>query len=240
MVMKSKNKLIMCLAALLFFAFLSGSLQAADVDVTAEGIFTSQEFEVCVFADINDKPLISFGVLVSYDDAILSVNDATKAENVWYFGDGTTNYPYMDPETGKPGDVVIIGGKLDEGDPTEGVDGLGVPLGRVKFDRSESSIPLATTITLDYGRGLGDYKNFVATDGEVKDGPQPTGVSFATVPIYRKGDVSKDGNLTNDDIFAVKDEINAGRYSCLADCNGDGNLTNDDIFCVKDEINDPS
>jgi hypothetical protein len=239
--MKTMGKRLIGLAALLILLFSTTGAYAADVDVSAEGVYTSDEFDVCVFADINASPLISFGVKVGYDVFDLTLTSATKNEDDWYFGDSTTKYPYMDPNTDTPGQVIIIGGKLDKDNPTEGVDGLGVPLGRIKFDRTVPGGPFTTAVSLFYGRGNGTeedtYKNFVANDGSVKDG---SGVSFATVPIYQLGDADQNGVLTNGDIFYVRDMINAGEYNCAADCTRDGVLTNGDIFCVRDEVNNPS
>jgi hypothetical protein len=226
---------IILVIPLLIFAFFINGTYAADVDVFAEAAYTEDDVEVCVYAAINDKPLISFGVLVGYDDAKLTVASAEKNEADWYFGNGGPDYAYMEPETANAGDVVIIGGKLDESAPTAGVTGLKRELGKVIFNRDESSMPLSTTITLNYGRGdgTGSYKNFVANDGEVKDGG---GVAFLPVTVYERGDANEDGVITNSDIFRVRDMVNFNEYTCVADCNNDGVLTNSDIFCVRDKI----
>jgi hypothetical protein len=234
--MKMKFKFFIGLAVFLVSAFIVTNLNAADVDVFAEAAYTETDLEVCIYANINAANLISFGVLVTYDPAALTVNTATdktnKNELLWYFGDGGPDYPYMNPDTSTAGEVVVIGGKLDESAPTEGVGGQKVLLGKVRFNRENSNIPFSTPIGLALGRG-GDYSNFVDTAGLVKDG---SGVSFAPVTLYQRGDANLDNSLTNSDIFAISSALGADEYSCIADCNDDGVLTNSDIFCVSSKL----
>jgi hypothetical protein len=234
--MKLNGVLFIGLAAILaLFATITG-VYAADVDVFAEAAFTESDLEICIYADINAANLISFGVSVSYDPGDLTVNTATdktsKNELLWYFGNGGPEYPYMDPDTSTSGEVVVIGGKLDESAPTEGVGGQKVLLGKVRFNRNDSIMPLSTPIGISLGRG-GAYKNFVDNAGNVKDG---SGVSFATVTLYQRGDANLDGSLTNSDIFAISAALGDDDYSCIADCNDDGVLTNSDIFCLNDNL----
>ncbi|PID40323.1 MAG: hypothetical protein CR984_03775 [Proteobacteria bacterium] len=210
-------------------AFVPMAAYSADVDVYAEGAYTDTDLVIYLYADINAEPILSFGVKVDYP-AGLTLTGATKNEAVWYFGDGTTNEPYMDPEDDGSG-VVIIGGKLDTADPVAGVTGTRVLLGTVEF--SHSNVTDFSGVTISYGRGdgTGDYKNFVGTDGAVKDG---AGVGFA-IEIRKNGDATGDGYVTSADMFKIRSDL-GGAYTIWSDCNMDGYVTSADMFCVRGKL----
>jgi hypothetical protein len=120
---------------------------------------------VRVFADIPNAPLVSFGVRVLYDSRNLYVDSASKNTDAWYFSDATSRIPYMDPAIAAPGEVLIIGGKLDARNPLQGVAGKRVLLGTVTFGRLQANTP---RFDLAIGRAVA-YANFVTTTGAVLD-----------------------------------------------------------------------
>ncbi len=210
----------------------SADLMAAEVDVTAEGAYTRTGLVVEVYARMTPA-MVSYGVKLTYDVAQLAVTGAEKNESVWFLGNDSSagNNPYMNPDTSVPGEVVIIGGKLDTADPTAGVNGQRVLLGKVFFDRTESSMPFAPALTIALAR-TSPYANFVTTTGGNLDG---SGVSFA-VKVVERGDCNGDGAITPADIMALKSRIGSTNAPCYVDCNNDGAVTPADINCVKSKI----
>ncbi len=138
---------------------------AATVDVYGEGVYTEANLTLDVYADINSENLISYGVKVNYNPDELSVAKAEKNESVWYFGNESSKHPYVDPDTSIPGEVVIIGGKLNIDTPTDGVSGKKVLLGKVNFNRKTGTLP---TFALSLGKS-NNYKNFVTTTNSILD-----------------------------------------------------------------------
>jgi hypothetical protein len=226
-----RRRIIVGIAALIFCALIPATSFGADVDVYAEGAYTDTDLVLYIYADIT-QPILSFGVKVNYPGN-LTYSSATKNEDVWYFGDGSTNHPYMDPEVEDSG-VVIIGGKLDTGAPTAGVTGTRVLLGTVTF--THSGITDFSGVTLTYGRGdgTGDYKNFVATDGTVKDGTAD-GVGFA-VEIHERGDANGDGSISTADYIMIRNNIDSSEAPLWIDCNDDGDISTADYICVRNKF----
>lgn len=225
------RRIVVGIAALIFCALIPATSFGADVDVYAEGAYTDTDLVLYIYADIT-QPILSFGVKVNYPEN-LTYSSATKNEDVWYFGDGSTNHPYMDPEVEDSG-VVIIGGKLDTGAPTAGVTGTRVLLGTVTF--THSGITDFSGVTLTYGRGdgTGDYKNFVATDGTVKDGTAD-GVGFA-VEIHERGDANGDGSIDIRDLRILRSEIGNTDLPPWINCNGDESVDVRDVRCLRSKI----
>jgi hypothetical protein len=209
----------------------SGKSLAADVDVFAEGAYTATEAVVEIYANITPA-ILSYGIKLTYDTGQLTVTSAVKNESVWYLGDGASgNKAYMSPDTGMPGEVIIIGGKLNTAAPTAGVTGQRVLLGKVTFSRSGTSVPvLNLTYAKDPGSG---YANFVATNGTVLDNGN---VNFA-IRVVERGDANGSGRITPLDINAAKSFIGSATFPVYADCNGDGRITpTADINCIKSKI----
>lgn len=203
---------------------------SADVDVYAEGAYTDTDLVLYIYADINPGPILSFGVKVNYPTGLAFVS-ATKNEAVWYFGNGTAEYPYMNPEIGPEGGVIIIGGKLNTNDADEGVTGNRVLLGTVTF--THGGVTDFSGVNLTYAHGSGaptdSFKNFVGTDGAVKDGG---GVSFA-VEIHERGDANGDGKFDVNDFLALKTFSGSSVFPCWADCNDDKRIDVNDFLCLK-------
>ena len=220
---------------LLFAAFIVSLYtpwtSSAAVDVYLEGAYTETDLTVYIYADINPA-VLSYGVKLTYSSTELNISTAEKNESVWFMGDGTTNHAYMDPETSTPGEVIIIGGKLDTNAPTAGVTGDRVLLGKVVFNRTENSMPFAPALSVSLGRS-GRYNNFVQPDGAVMDS---TGVNFTTNTILERGDANADGYLTSLDMFEMRNLISAGTYTIYADCNNDGVITSLDMFCLRNKL----
>jgi len=234
-----KETALTILAIFLICISLPATLLAADVDVFAEAAYTDKDLEVRVYADINGPNLCSFGVKVAYNDNTLSIAnpaDAEKNEDVWFLGDA----PYMDPDVSTPGEVVIIGGKLDPAEPLAGVGGMRVFLGKVRFARDaigEAIAPDPETyfgIVLSLGR-VAPYANFVSTDGTVMDN-NGGGVSFALPLINQRGDANADGSITTADMIAVRNafynDAPVGNEPA-ADCNDDGSISTADMICIR-------
>jgi len=225
----SRSLLIIGLLVFVASALIPVNSFAADVDVYAEGAYTESDLVVYIYADINGPNILSAGVKLTYDTSELTVTSAEKNESVWFLGSES----YMDPDISTPGEVVIICGKLDTADPTAGVSGERVLVGEVRFDRTESSMPLSPTLSVDYGkRGPeGKYINFVATDGTVLD---DTSVAFGSITIRERGDANGDGTITGADRGAVKYfMVNGGVEYPWMDCNDDGSITGADRGCIK-------
>ena len=224
--------LVLIAAVAITAAFIPAASFAADVDVYIDGSYTDTDLVVHVFADINAGPILSFGVRVDYPPSLV-LSSATKNEAVWYFGDGTPEYSYMDPEEEGNG-VVIIGGKLDTSAPTDGVAGSRVLLGTIKFTHSGVTDFCGVTLTYGRGDGTGDFKNFVGTDGTVYDG---AGVGFS-VGFHVTGDVTGDGWVNLTDLNLIRDNfMTSGDPGWIpADINCDGWVNLTDLNLIRDNF----
>ena len=224
-----KRLMPMCAILLVCSVCIPGSVLGADVAVYAEGAYTDTDLVLYVYADITNGAILSFGVKVAYPEG-LTYTGATKNETVWYFGNGTPEFDYMEPENDGSG-VVIIGGKLDATNPTEGVQGNRVLLGTVNF--THSGMTDFSGVSVSYGRGDGsdDYKNFVDVDGGVVDGT----VSFST-EIHERGDANADGNVNAVDYVSIRNNINASDFPPWMDCNEDNSVNAVDYVCIRNKI----
>jgi hypothetical protein len=232
-----KRLLLMCVPLVVCLVGIPCSAISANVSVYAEGAYTDSDLEVYIYADIADGPILSFGVKVEYPSN-LTYTEATKNESVWYFGNGTSEYDYMDPELEGSG-VVIIGGKLDTSNPTEGVEGDRVLLGTVTF--THSGVTDFSGVSVTYGRGTGSdsdtFKNFVDVDGGVLDG---SAVNFQTPTIAQPGDANADGNINSVDAQYVREIFFKQKaWTILADCNSDGDVNSTDAQCIREKFFNP-
>jgi len=236
--MYTRRGLVWGLGALMVImgAFLASNAIAAEVDVYAEGAYTDTDLVVYIYADITN-PILSYGVKVGFNTDDLEVESAEKNETDWYFGSGTTTYEYMGPEIDNTaGTVVIIGGKLDTADPTAGVSGDRILLGKVTFNRLSSNTP---SITLDFARD-GDFANFVKpTDPPTVLDDQTTpeeGVGF-TVTVRERGDANADGTIDIRDLRTLRQAIGSPENASVwVDCNGDENVDIRDVRCLRQKI----
>lgn len=235
------RKLAIVIGLLAVFLLVAGQALAADVDVYAEGAYTNSDLVVYIYADINTTDILSFGVKLNYDNSKLEVASAQKNEDIWYMGNGSTNYPYVDPDVSTSGQVVILGGKLDTGDPTAGVAAgqQRVLLGTVTFHRLDSATPTSPQeeyfgITLALGKAS-PYVNFASTAGDSLD----SNVGFSAI-VRERGDANADNTIDVTDISALRYFLrNGGVVHCYMNCNGDlddsGNEVIDvtDISCIR-------
>lgn len=200
-------------AATLIAATLSSPRVDAAVVVYGEASSSGPAITVNVFADLTNAPLVSFGVRVLYDPYTLSVSTAAKNTQTWHFSTATGQAPYLDPDTATPGEVLIIGGKLDAASPLQGVSGKRVLLGTVTFGRLTTQTP---KFSLALGRAV-SYANFVTTTGNLLDSA-PDGVLFQGVTPDAK-DTDLDG-LPDD--WEIRYFGSIDKYSWNDDPDGDG------------------
>lgn len=232
------KKLGILMAMFLVLAVSVPSVWAADVEVNVEGAYTENDLAVYIYADIiNGLKILSSGVRLTYLTSELTLTSAEKNEAVWFLGSET----YMDPDTTTPGEVVFICGKLDESDPLEGVSGDRVLLGKVRFNRTENSMPFSPTLNIGYAHGTGlltdDFKNFVDVDGNVLDG---AGVDFVSITVRERGDADTVGGITMADAMLAKHMYdNAWPYVCFADAIDDEEITMADAMKIKYMFENP-
>ncbi len=239
------KKAVLWIPFLLIFAAawtLPNSSMAA-VTVYAEGAYNQTQLVVYVYADINSEALCSSGVKVNFDGSKLTVASAEKNADTWYMGDGTNNNNYTDPIV-QDGSVIILCGKLDTNDPTAGVTGNRVPLGKIVFTRTDDGTPAYPNqesyfgISLELGKPS-PFANFVDTDGTDRD----SAVEFSGVTIREFGDANADGNVTPADMLAIRNEYYGGTIAACeaaADCNNDSttvkpHVTPADMLCVRNK-----
>ncbi len=227
--MLKKIRLLCYICLFVLFSIIVTTGQTHALNVYAEGAYTDSDLHVYIYANINlPSPILSFGVKLTYNFADLTVSSTEKNEAVWYMGDKTTtgNNTYMEPDISVAGEIIFIGGKLDLANPTEGVSGDRVLLGKVIFTRNNTNIP---SITLSLGRTTGKYYNFVAVDGTVLDG----NIVFNTT-IVQRGDANADGIVNFQDMLFVRQYTKkGGNYTPFADCNADGIINFQDMLCIK-------
>ncbi len=145
-------------------ALLPYTSNAATVNVLGEAHLTASTLTVDIFATTADK-ILSFGIKLSYCRTDLSITSVERSNDVWYFGNTSTKYPYIAPNSSVEGQVIIVGGLLETTNPTAGVTGQRIPLATVNFDRLTASAP---ALSLTYAKSS-PYKNFVSTAGTIYD-----------------------------------------------------------------------
>ncbi len=229
--MKKSSRSLLIIGLLVFVASALIPVNSfADVDVYGEGAYTESDLVVYIYADINSSTeLRSAGVKLTYETAALTVTSAEKNESVWFLGSES----YMDPDTSTAGEVVIILGKLDTGDATAGVSGDRVLLGKVRFNRTGSSIPFSPTLDLALGK-VDPYANFVDTAEPTANVLDDTGVNFGLITVKERGDANGDGSVNVQDMSATKFYMmNGGDWHCWMDCNADETINVQDMSCIK-------
>jgi len=158
-------------AALWFISPLTS--YAATIDVSGEANLSETTLSVNIYANTAAN-ILSFGIKLTYSAADLTVTSVERNNDTWYFGNASTTYPYIAPDSSIQGQVSIIGGLLNTGTPTGGVTGQRILLATVNFNRKTASAP---SLSLSYAKGT-PYKNFVSTSGNVYDDVSQ-GVSFS-------------------------------------------------------------
>jgi hypothetical protein len=240
--MNDRKKLIIVMAILAIGAFLP-TVSSAAVTYFTDCAYTGSDLVCHVYANTGGDSLISAGVQLSYSTSELSNPIAVKNEEDWFFGNGTTNHSYMDPEVDTTnGTIVFIVGKLNESAPTQGVTGSRALIGTVSFTRSSTDDPWGGTnnpaapvgffgIDLALGRS-GNYENFVNTDGALLDDTAIKG----SIKIAERGDANANGVINATDYVAIRNQIGAENPPPYADCNGNGVVNATDYVCVRNKL----
>lgn len=140
----------------------AAAVDSPAVRVHGEATSTGPTVRVQVFADITDAAIVSHSFRLFYPTS-LAVESAVRNDSVWYFHDGSRVLPQTAPDTSRPGEVLLVGGRLDARSPRAGVTGNQVLLGTVEFRRTSSATP---TFELSIGRA-GQFASFVTTAGAV-------------------------------------------------------------------------
>ena len=139
----------------------------SDVFVYGEGTITEDQLNVSLYADITSPTeLRSAGVTLTYDPAEMIVSGAEKNGFLWSIDDS----PYMDPDTDKAGQVIVLTFKLDALEPSAGVNGEKVLLGTVTFIPPAQGTPHVDPrprVSWDSGPGLvGDPEKGLSIVGQ--------------------------------------------------------------------------
>ena len=222
-------------AAVVFMILLMWGSASANVNVYAEGAYTATNLVVYIYADVTDTPLVSYGVKLAYDPDEVDSPSVVKDNSVWYFGSAAAPLPTpnAEPDVSTPGEVVIVGGKINEAAPAEGVIGSRKRIAVVTFNRVDPATP--PFIVLSPGKG-GSYANFVQVDGTLLDAASAPAFEIGTVAVHKRGDANKDGNINIVDMGTVKNMVLNSSYSIWADANGDGVVNIIDMGQIKNII----
>lgn len=233
------KKMMQSFMGVAFLVLLLSSTATAEVSVYAEGAYTDTDLVVYIYADVptTGSPLVSYGIKLTYDVAQVGSPVVNKNDAVWFFGSSTSPLPTpnAEPDISIPGEVVIVGGKIDELVPTEGVSGPRQLIADVTFARFNTSAP--PVIGLELGRD-GSYVNFVQVNGTLLDenGLPNTGLAIGATAVYQRGDANKDSFLNFADMSRIRAMMEDGEYSIWADCNDDGFINFADMSCVRSNM----
>lgn len=240
--MKEFISVVVFLALIPMMAF---NAMGAGIDIYGEGAYSDAELNVYLYADISQERVLCYGVKLLYNPSELTVSAVEKditpvpyTSNTakWYLGEDTATYRNNPPpDTATPGEVVIIGGKVDPANPTAGIhSGTKIFLGKVTFVPVGAEMPANPVLTLSLARDVGNYDNFVRLDEGstiVMDGAD---VSFGDVKIAALGDANADSTVNFQDMLFVKYIAQTGGNNTpYADCNLDGIINFQDMLCIR-------
>lgn len=250
----------------LYAAFFSLAGVANALEIVLEPSSMQREIGDRVRVQIYADPavdLISMGVKVSFGPAILEVVEAHKYEdfdNGWIMdADGVEaippdhyNTPAVeidngdpDPETGRPGSVTMIGGRL-MGTTAAGLNGK-VLLGWIIFE----AVGLGTgNLTVNVAHTEATYDNFVSLNDTVGTPDEPTNVprdlgavlsAICVVADACLSDLTGDGVVNGLDVGVLKQEFlntncNDPGVWCKGDLNGDGVVNGLDVGVMKQDF----
>jgi hypothetical protein len=141
------------LAAFILGLFLSGSA-LGQVTVTAEGTYTDSTVNLKIYADTDSEELGSFGVMVTDPNNGTLSNPTPAVDNTWE----------LQSTAAAAGQAIIVGGKLDQTNPTSGVSGSRVLLGSVDYTRDPQGDAPPFGLSLALGKAE-PFANFVNTGG---------------------------------------------------------------------------
>ncbi|MCP4117735.1 MAG: hypothetical protein GY737_20520 [Desulfobacteraceae bacterium] len=209
----------------------------ASVNVYAEGVYTDSDLVVYLYVDVDTDPILSYGVKLAYNHSDLGSPVVEKNSKDWYFGKQASPLPTpnAEPDTSTPGEIIIVGCKLDSEDPQAGVAGNRVLLAKVSFSRLTANAPSAELFLGKSGR----YSNFVQVNGNELDetlgGAEKTN-PIGDVTIFSRGDANNDSFINIADMSKIKTMMTDEVFSIWADCNDDGYVNFADMSCVSNRI----
>ena len=249
-----KKKTCVILSVFLVFVF---SVSAWAVDIVLEPANAQRDIEdkvrVHIYAD-NCSNLLSMGIKVTFNTAVLTVVEASKYEDVdngWLMdGDGdpaTTGDQYNNPPVeidNLNGTVTMIGGHL-HGESTTGLSGK-VLLGWIVFEAKANG---KSNINIDLGKyhpshPTETFDNFVNTNGSVDE---PTNLGdlgiICVLSGAHPGDINGNGFVEPGDYAVLRSHMNKGfpdpDYNVLADLNGNGYVEPGDYAILRAHMNKP-
>lgn len=208
---------------------ITSSAANAAVSVFAEGAYNNTDLVIYIYANTGSDTLRSFGLKLFYDNSKIQ-SPIVQRGSKWALGSNTA---YATPDISTPGEVLVVGGVLDEVNPEAGISGARVLLFSVKFMRLESADPNIEEhdyfgISLEEGHES-PYANFVDADsGLVIDGS-----IIYSFKIREAGDANCDRSFTMGDLGLINTNRLNGTYAVFSDCNQDGTITMGDIGCAN-------
>lgn len=217
----------------------------SDVRISTEGEYTDTQLIINIYADTTDtssgaaEPLVSYGVKITYDPADINNPVVQKNNGEWYFGTAASPLPTpnADPDISIPGEIIIVGGKIDIAAPTEGVSGSKVLLANVTFNRVQTAT--APSVSIDLGKG-GNFSNFVTNSGAVLDGTLR--LTFLPAAINSscnlRGDINNDNVVNYIDLSILQSNwLKSGGdiLNSNADINNDGNVNYIDLSILQSD-----
>ncbi len=255
--MKKNRKIAVSAFILAAFLFLTGGTVSA-LEIVLEPANAQRsvggDVRVYIYAD-DAENLISMGVKVSFDPAVLQVDeDKTSkyeedANTGWVMdadGDASTTDDQYRPTNvevdNTNGTVTMLGGNIN-GTSTTGFSGK-VLLGWIVFHASTLG---SSDIAVDLAKyhpnhPTQTFSNFVRLDGTV-DEPTNLGTigKICVVENACEGDLNNNGRVERIDSFIFKDAFNSkigdNNFNGAADFNGNGRIDRVDSFIFKDDFN---
>jgi hypothetical protein len=230
---------------------LHSSASALTVRLNPNDVDRAPENKVRIFIWADDAvDLISMGVKVSFDPALLLVAGAAKFEDVadgWVLTDGTNVYTNPAVEIDNmSGFVKMIGGHFT-GAGTVGLNGS-VLLGWIDF-QAKDGVTGSSDLTVSLAYDNPSYLHFVKADGS-PDEPQNIPAVLSTIYVGAdacEGDITGSAGVADNvvnflDLGLMKSkffdncgDLPAGQV-CTADLNGDGSVNFLDLGLMKEDF----
>lgn len=221
---------------------LSSVIALADVNIFAEGAYTTDELVVYIYADTTvnmPTELRSAGVKLTYDMDELTLTSCEKNDTDWFLGSES----YMEPDTSTAGEAIIILGKLDTDNTSTGVSGDRVLLGKASFTHSGLT---SFTLGLNYGKrgdetppgsGIYSFKNFVDTKTPANALDDTASMLFGTIIVAERGDANADGSINISDVTEIRRMVfNEIPKTCYADCDENSEVNISDVTCIRNKV----
>lgn len=208
-----KSVLIVAIFAVIFFMTVP---VYADVIVTTEGVYSNSQLTVNIYVDTTvttigeADPLVNYGVKLNYPIADLNGSTVSINDTDWYFGSASSPLipTNAEPVISTDGEIILIGGLIDEPGPTVGVSGDKVLLASIIFNRISENVP-----ALSVGLGkTGNFANFVTNAGDILDGSDR--IEFLTATVSPEcnlvGDFNGDRRVDRTDLMIFRENWATG------------------------------